>query len=84
MQHAAALRAAIKVLEADDVEAGVHALTAPATAAAVAASAEHAFVVQHPPISVEVERPQAEFASWYELFPRSQPAIRRGTAPSTT
>jgi len=29
-------------------------------------------VVQHPPVSVEVERPQAEFASWYELFPRSQ------------
>ena len=71
-ESAAALRAAIKVLEADDVEAAVHALTAPETTAAVAASAEHAFVVQHAPISVEVERPQAEFASWYELFPRSQ------------
>ena len=25
-----------------------------------------------PPLPLEVERPQAEFASWYELFPRSQ------------
>ena len=71
-ESAAALRTAIKALEADDVEAAVHALTAPETVAAVAASAERIFVVQHAPISVEVERPQAEFASWYELFPRSQ------------
>ena len=34
-----------------------------------------------PAISVEVERPQAEFASWYELFPRSQSGdpARHGT-----
>jgi starch synthase (maltosyl-transferring) len=71
-ENTSALSTAIAALDADDLEAAVHALTAPETAAAVAASVERAFVVQHPPVSVEVERPQAEFASWYELFPRSQ------------
>ena len=46
-ESTAALSAAIKALESDDVEAAVHALTAPETVAAVAASAERAFVVQH-------------------------------------
>src|SRR6185295_6289149 len=61
-ENTSALSTAIAALDADDVEAAVHALTAPETAAAVAASVERAFVVQHPPVSVEVERPQAEFA----------------------
>jgi starch synthase (maltosyl-transferring) len=67
-----ALGAAIRILERADPEASLGALTAPATLKAVAASAERAFRVQHPPLPLEVERPQAEFASWYELFPRSQ------------
>ena len=50
----------------------MQALGASATVKAVAASAERAFRVQHPPLPLEIERPQAEFASWYELFPRSQ------------
>ena len=33
---------------------------------------ERPFLHRHePPLTFEVERPQAEFASWYELFPRS-------------
>jgi starch synthase (maltosyl-transferring) len=67
-----ALGAAIQALHGNDPEASVQALTARATVKAVAASAERAFRVQHPPLPLEVERPQAEFASWYELFPRSQ------------
>ena len=49
----------------------MQAFTAPATVKAVAASVERAFRVRHPPLALEVERPQAGFASWYELFPRS-------------
>jgi starch synthase (maltosyl-transferring) len=33
---------------------------------------ERPFLHRHePPLTLEIERPQAEFASWYELFPRS-------------
>jgi starch synthase (maltosyl-transferring) len=67
-----ALGKAIGTLDGEDAVASVHALTAPATTKAVAASAERVFRVQHPPVALEVERPQAAFASWYELFPRSQ------------
>jgi starch synthase (maltosyl-transferring) len=67
-----ALGAAIQALHGGDADASVRVLAAPATVRAVAASAERAFRVQHPPLLLEVERPQAEFASWYELFPRSQ------------
>jgi starch synthase (maltosyl-transferring) len=76
-----ALNKAIRVLEGADADASLRAFTAPATAKAVAASGERPFEVQHPPITLEVERPQAEFASWYELFPRSQSgdAARHGT-----
>jgi starch synthase (maltosyl-transferring) len=67
-----ALGSAIETLGGSDVAAAIHALTAPATATAVAACAPRPFRVQHPPLALEVERPQALFASWYELFPRSQ------------
>ncbi|HZY13120.1 MAG TPA: alpha-1,4-glucan--maltose-1-phosphate maltosyltransferase, partial [Beijerinckiaceae bacterium] len=67
-----ALGSAIEALHGSDADASVHALAAPATVKAVAASAERAFRVQHPPLPLEIERPQAQFASWYELFPRSQ------------
>ena len=67
-----ALGRALQTLHGTDTEASVQALSAPATVKAVAASAERAFRVQHPPLPLEIERPQAEFASWYELFPRSQ------------
>jgi starch synthase (maltosyl-transferring) len=76
-----ALDKAIGALQGHDVDAALHALAAPATAKAIAASVPRQFAVQHPPLALEVERPQAEFASWYELFPRSQSgdAARHGT-----
>ncbi|WP_374450239.1 alpha-1,4-glucan--maltose-1-phosphate maltosyltransferase, partial [Stella sp.] len=43
-----------------------------ATRAAVAGAEARSFVVRHdPPLPIAVERPQAAFAAWYELFPRS-------------
>jgi starch synthase (maltosyl-transferring) len=47
-------------------------LLAPETAAAMAAAEPHAHRIQTRPQPVEVERKRAGFASWYELFPRSQ------------
>jgi starch synthase (maltosyl-transferring) len=63
---------AIHAIQGDDIAASVHAMAEPATVKAVASSAERSFRVQHEPVPLEVERPQAAFASWYELFPRSQ------------
>jgi starch synthase (maltosyl-transferring) len=59
----------------------VSALIEASTVQAVDDSAERSFVVRHDALSLEVERPQAGFASWYELFPRSQSgdARRHGT-----
>lgn len=51
--------------------AAVARLTSAASRATVAAVAERRFRTDEGPFAVEVERPQAEFASWYELFPRS-------------
>ncbi|MBV8837596.1 MAG: alpha-1,4-glucan--maltose-1-phosphate maltosyltransferase, partial [Alphaproteobacteria bacterium] len=76
-----ALAAALRALGENDVDASVHVLAAAATVKAVASAAPRAFLVRHAPIPLEVERPQAAFASWYELFPRSQSgnARRHGT-----
>src|SRR5205814_10652523 len=46
-------------------------LTASETRRLVAEADERAFACRHAAIALDVERPQAEFASWYELFPRS-------------
>jgi starch synthase (maltosyl-transferring) len=62
----------IAALAKGDAVASVKALTAAQTRDAVAASEQRAYPVRHAPIALEVERQQAEFASWYELFPRSQ------------
>ncbi len=46
--------------------------------ASIAACDEHAFLTRHEPaLPIEIERPQVEFASWYELFPRSQSGDRQ-------
>ncbi|WP_332054527.1 alpha-1,4-glucan--maltose-1-phosphate maltosyltransferase [Reyranella sp.] len=47
----------------------------------VEAGAYPPFVTRHEPLPLDVERPAAGFASWYELFPRSQTsdAGRHGT-----
>ncbi len=47
-------------------------LLAPETAEAMAAADGHAHLAQSPSLRVDVERKRAGFASWYELFPRSQ------------
>lgn len=56
-------------------------LTSAAARATVAATAERRFRTDEGPFPVDVERPQAEFAAWYELFPRSltDDAKRHGT-----
>ncbi|MFO1080322.1 MAG: alpha-1,4-glucan--maltose-1-phosphate maltosyltransferase [Reyranellaceae bacterium] len=75
-------RAHLERVEASDLlarlaEAGsdpaqaVELLTAPETRRRVAASDDRGFACRHDAIPLDVERPQAEFASWYELFPRS-------------
>jgi starch synthase (maltosyl-transferring) len=38
----------------------------------VEAGAARAFVTRHEPLPLDVERPAAAYAAWYELFPRSQ------------
>ncbi len=61
----------VTLLAGADAEASVHLLTAGETLRLVAETAERPLACRHPEIAFEVERPQAEFASWYELFPRS-------------
>lgn len=46
-------------------------LTSAASRKIVGAAADRRFRIDEGPFAVEVERPQAGFASWYELFPRS-------------
>jgi starch synthase (maltosyl-transferring) len=58
-------------LDRADTQAAVRLLTASETHHRVAATEARHLPCRHPEIAVEVERPQAEFASWYELFPRS-------------
>ena len=66
------LAGALAALDANDEAAAVLALIAPDTRNAVAALDERVFAVQHESSILDIDRPQAEFASWYELFPRSQ------------
>jgi starch synthase (maltosyl-transferring) len=61
----------VTVLAGADIEASVGLLTAAETRRLVAAAGERALVCRHPEVAIDIERPQAEFASWYELFPRS-------------
>jgi starch synthase (maltosyl-transferring) len=70
-QHEA-LAALLEQLQAADDEARVELLLSDAALAAVQAVDPQDFVTRHaPPLSLDVDRPQAAFASWYELFPRS-------------
>lgn len=58
-------------LDRADVQSAVRLLTAAETHHLVATTEVRHLPCRHPEVAVEVERPQAEFASWYELFPRS-------------
>ncbi len=75
------IEALLAQAKAPELEAAVALLTSAATRATVAATAERRFRINEGPFPVDVERPQAEFASWYELFPRSltDDAKRHGT-----
>ena len=65
------IKALLAEARAAEPSACVALLTSAAARATVAAVAERRFRIDEGPFPVEVERPQAEFASWYELFPRS-------------
>ena len=59
-------------LSGADDEQCVTILLSPETLAAMQAADQRPFRATLPnPVTVQVERPQAAFASWYELFPRS-------------
>jgi len=58
--------------ETGDEAERVALLLSDATMAAMQAVDPQEFVVRHePPLRLHVDRPQAVFASWYEIFPRS-------------
>ncbi|HEV2955971.1 MAG TPA: maltotransferase domain-containing protein, partial [Xanthobacteraceae bacterium] len=67
-----ALNAVLKRFDAAPIDQQIAALLAPSIRAAMAAAGERPFRTQREPrLPLEIERPQAGFASWYELFPRS-------------
>jgi starch synthase (maltosyl-transferring) len=76
-EHASgATRSALnRILEAFDslsLEDRAELLTAPETLEAARRGGERRFLVKSEIHSVDAERTKAQFASWYELFPRSQ------------
>jgi starch synthase (maltosyl-transferring) len=70
---APALAELVETLAAADPEARRRLLLAPATAALIGAARDRPHATRHPvEFSVQAERRAAAFASWYEMFPRSQ------------
>ena len=66
------LAGALERLPSLDVPGQVALILAEDTARAMHAADERRFSAQHvPSIPLDVDRPQAAFASWYEMFPRS-------------
>jgi starch synthase (maltosyl-transferring) len=55
-----------------DQSVALEALTSPETTRIMAEASARSFAVQHEPLALEVDRREAGFASWYEIFPRSQ------------
>jgi starch synthase (maltosyl-transferring) len=67
-----ALKAILARFDAAPVDQQIELLLAPSARAAMSAAGERPFRTQREPrLPLEIERPQAGFASWYELFPRS-------------
>ncbi|MDR3538166.1 MAG: alpha-1,4-glucan--maltose-1-phosphate maltosyltransferase [Acetobacteraceae bacterium] len=67
-----AIRALRDRLTNADEAARIALLLAPETLALMQAADRRTFLASLPaPVRVQVDRPQANFASWYELFPRS-------------
>ena len=65
------VRTTLRRLDTADEAEAVSALLAPELAARMRVVDERRFATQSPPIEVMADRPQAGFASWYEMFPRS-------------
>jgi starch synthase (maltosyl-transferring) len=61
----------LATLRKGDIAESVQALISPETRRVIADSGERHFLARHEPLTLEVEREAAGFASWYELFPRS-------------
>ncbi|GLK81496.1 alpha-1,4-glucan--maltose-1-phosphate maltosyltransferase [Methylopila turkensis] len=80
-QAAKALADIILATRALGVSDRVAALLSPETHAAVEAAGHRAFLTRSAAYGLEVDRVQAAFASWYELFPRSESGdpTRHGT-----
>jgi starch synthase (maltosyl-transferring) len=66
------LAAIAERLESLEPEEQIALLLASKTAEAMQATDDRPFLAElRPPVAVDVDRPQAAFASWYEMFPRS-------------
>lgn len=76
-----ALQTVLDRLTATDEAGGIGLLLSDSTLAAMQAVENHPFVTRHAVTRVDVDRPQAMFASWYEMFPRSatDDSARHGT-----
>ncbi|MBM7061905.1 alpha-1,4-glucan--maltose-1-phosphate maltosyltransferase [Pseudomonas sp. UL073] len=71
-EHAAALQGVLtRLRDTESLDRRVGVLLAPETARAMAQVEAHPHRVRSALYPLEVERRLAEFASWYELFPRS-------------
>jgi starch synthase (maltosyl-transferring) len=67
-----ALNPILACVDAASADQQIDILLAPPTRAAMAATGYRPFHTEREPrLPLEIERPQAGFASWYELFPRS-------------
>ena len=67
-----ALADVLATLAKGDIEASVEALISPRPSGSSPNSGGRHFVARHEPLALDVDRREAGFASWYELFPRSQ------------
>lgn len=76
-----AIEAIARLAESQAPSIAYATLSAPSSKEAVAAARYRPFVIESPVFALDVEPPEAAFASWYELFPRSQSgdAAKHGT-----
>ena len=77
----AGVRATLQRLDGASAADRIDILIAEETLAAVDAAEHRPFAVRHAELPLDADRAQAEFASWYEMFPRSatRDPARHGT-----
>jgi starch synthase (maltosyl-transferring) len=66
-----ALRGVLDNIESSDEAARIPLLLSERALKAMQSASERPFAARPPALRLQVDRPQARFASWYELFPRS-------------